>query len=84
MSCLVAASSPGSYLKHGGGVVDNLGAVEFRSGQVYGLRLFSCVWIACCAIAAVILASANNAQEDDRPQAERPDAVTHDANEPPR
>jgi len=82
--CLVASSSPGRYLKHDGGVVDNLRAVEFRSGQVYGLRLFSCVWIACCAIAAVILASANNAPEDDRPQAERPDALTHDANEPPR
>ena len=59
--CLVAVSSPGRYLKHGGGVVDNLRAIEFRSGQIYELRLFSCAWIACCAIAAVILASANKA-----------------------
>jgi hypothetical protein len=79
--CLVAVSSPERYLKHGGGVVDNLRAVEFRSGQVYGLRLFSCIWIACCAIAVVILASAKNAPEDDRPPAEGPDALTRNANQ---
>jgi hypothetical protein len=63
-ACLVLLNSgPARYLTAQGGDIDSLRALEFRSGQIYGLRLFSCAWIAAYAIALAILISARNAPD---------------------
>lgn len=64
--CVVAGVSPQRYLGDGRKTADEARFAEYRLGQTHNLRLFSCLWVACCAVSVVIFASARRAASDSR------------------